>query len=460
MKNNLRSHVTSAFTSLCRDQKAAVLPIFGLMVIFLVVVAGAAIDISRVVNAREKLSYAIDVAALSVATDLSTSALSDAQIKARLEASFRANLADAEFLEKAIENLNFDVNSNQGTVSVTSSAALDNYFIDMGGYGIKAFGPEAFSFGTSAQVSYSQFDVELALVVDVTGSMSGDMGTLRTASKAVVDILRPADIDEKDAKVRISLVPYSRGVNLGSFASKAKGGDFYAVSGKCVTEREDYETFKVKFTDTTYNYYEVSAPPPKETFFGDGTSGRCPSRSEMIPLTKDRDKLKEAITDLSAGGATAGQTGAIWGWNSISPNFANLWPAESAPAAYTDDNVLKFAIIMTDGDNNRAYDLVDRQCYRWGCVDYDPPRWQETSRGASGYRGTASVRHREYCKGMKESGIEVFGVYFGSNNSSTGARNMQSCASTGNYYQASSSQDLINAFANIAKKIQQIYLSK
>ena len=49
---------------------------------------------------------------------------------------------------------------------------------------------------------------------------------------------------------------------------------------------------------------------------------------------------------------------------------------------------------------------------------------------------------------------------FGSSNSSAGSRNMQSCASTGNYYQATSASELINAFSNIAKKIQQIYVSR
>ena len=61
---------------------------------------------------------------------------------------------------------------------------------------------------------------------------------------------------------------------------------------------------------------------------------------------------------------------------------------------------------------------------------------------------------------MKDSGIEIFGVYFGDDDYSAGAKNMKSCASEGNYYQASSSIGLIKAFSNIAKKIQSIYLSK
>ena len=38
------------------QREGAVLPIFALMVIFLIVVMGAAVDVSRTVNAREKLA--------------------------------------------------------------------------------------------------------------------------------------------------------------------------------------------------------------------------------------------------------------------------------------------------------------------------------------------------------------------------------------------------------------------
>jgi Flp pilus assembly protein TadG len=455
-------HIQALTRRFLRERSASILPLFGLMVIFLVVISGAAFDVSRTVNAREKLSFALDAAALSLATELSTSVMTEAQIEQALADSFRANLAGTEFLEEAIENLDFVVNSENGTVTVTSSASLKNYFIDLGGYLQENLGPEAFSFGTSAQVSFSQFYVELALVVDVTGSMGGDMTTLRSASTSVVNILLPEDTDPEDTKVRISLVPYSQGVNLGSYASKVKGGEFYSVSGNCVTERENYGSHEVQFTDAAYNYYTDATPPPLDTFFGGGSTS-CSWSSQMVPLTNERDTLLPAITALSAQGGTAGQTGIQWGWNSLSPNYANVWPTDSAPAAYSDDETLKFAIIMTDGDNNRYYGLDEPQYgwywdngwkYGWHTCD----GWCELSEGES-YSNVSSTRSRDLCDAMKDTGIEVFGVYFGNNNNSAGARNMQSCASDGNYYQATSASALISAFSNIAKKIQSIYLS-
>lgn len=453
------------------DESASILPIFGVMVIIMVVIAGAAFDVSRTVNAREKLSYAIDAAALSVAADLSTSVMTNDEITEAIADSFRANLEGAEFLDEAIENLDFEVDSDNGTIRVSSSAMLDTYFIDIGGYGKSTLGPDMLAFGTSAQVTYSRFDVELALVVDVTGSMRNDMDTLREASDGLVDILIPEGTSENDSKVRISLVPYSQGVNLGSYADTVKGDAYgYSDGSDCVTERQDYndgsDTYEVKYTDDAYDYYDETNPPPKATFYGGGSTN-CSSDSEMIPLTSDRDTLVTAIAALDDNGGTAGQTGVVWGWNALSPNYASVWPSDSEPEPYDNDDVLKFAIIMTDGDNNRYYEFIETEtvCTRWRrgrCRRYaevEVNEWDEEGEGES-YTNTSSTDQRALCEAMKDAGIEIFGVYFGTSNSSAGSRNMQSCASDGNYYQATSASELIAAFANIAKKIQQIYVSQ
>ncbi|WP_299819223.1 TadE/TadG family type IV pilus assembly protein [uncultured Roseibium sp.] len=453
------------------DRDGAVLPLFGIMVILMIVIMGAAVDVSRSVNAREKLSYALDSAALSVAAELSTSLMDDDDIRAALTDSFRANLDGEGFLEEAIENLEFVVDTENGLVTVTSSATLNNYFVDLGGYMKENLGPAFFAFSTTAQVTFSRFDVELALVVDVTGSMSSDMDTLRTASTSLVNILIPEDLDEDDSKVRISLVPYSQGVNLGDYADKVKGEAYgYSDGSVCVTERQDYddgsEEYDVRYTDDSYDYYDESSPPPKGTFYGGGTNS-CSKDSEMIPLTSNRRTLMNAIDDLDDNGGTAGQTGITWGWNSLSPNYADVWPTGSVGEAYDNEDVLKFAVIMTDGDNNRYYEFIETewQCTRWrrsSCRNYqevDVKEWREKSESES-YSNESSTASRELCDGMKAAGIEIFGVYFGNNNNSAGAKNMQYCASEGNYHQATSAEDLIDDFSNIARRIQQIYLSK
>lgn len=450
-----------------KDSRGAVLPLFGLMVVVMVVIGGVAIDISRAVNAREKLSYAIDAAALSVATSLSTSVMTDDEITQAIEDSFRGNLSNEEFLEKAITNLDFDVNSDEGTITISSSASLSTYFLDIGGYGIDAFGPDAFNFGTSAQVAYSTFDVELALVIDVTGSMSSDMSALRTAAESVVNILIPADSDPSTSKVRISLIPYSQGVNLGSYANTVTNGD--STSNNCVNEREGAE----KYTDAAYNSggrsdyfhgrpdYFVDDRGRREYWYSGDDD--CPSTA-VYPLTSNRSTLVDEIRDLRANNGTGGQVGIAWGWYTISPNWTNLWPTESDPAAYgsgsADDDTKKFALIMTDGDFNAEYSREERTtCSRRRCTTNE--YWVERYHRYSDYSDPPAVRARTLCDAMKDDNIEIYTIFFDTGGSDFGDDLMSYCATDADYYyEAGNSAQLIQAFSNIAKKIQQIYLSR
>lgn len=427
---------------------------FAVLTVVLVVIAGSSIDYSRAIANRGKMANALDAAALTVASQLSSSIMTDEEIGAALEDAFSANLESMGLNTAAIANLDFTVDSENGIIDVSSNVTVDTYFIQLGG-----IGPESLTVGVSTQVNYSKFDVELALIVDVTGSMWADVDTLQDASESLLDTLIPDGTSEDDSKVKISIIPYSEGVNLGPYANKVANGA--QGTRNCVTERLG----TAQYTDDPYDYDSGN----DDSYFGGGSSG-CASSPQLVPLTAKRNKLETAIRQLSASGGTSGQTGIAWGWYTLSPNWSNLWPSDSAPGAYDDDDLLKFAVIMTDGDFNRYYykqSLSKNYCNyykRYGYVtetcrngynDYWFPA------GSSGYSGTSSVRAREFCDAMKDEGIQIYTVYFGNSSSSAGARVMQDCASSDTtYYEATSSSSLINAFGNIAKKIQSIYLAK
>ncbi|CTQ58642.1 TadE/TadG family type IV pilus assembly protein [Roseibium album] len=435
------------------EREGAIIPIFGIMLVIIIVMAGAAVDVSRVVNAREKLSYALDAAALAAATQLSTQALTDAEIQKVITDSFKGNMSDADFLDEAIDNLSFVVDSENGRVTVTSAATMDNMFIDFGGYGKQAFGPETFTFGTNSQVTFSRFDIEMAMVVDVTGSMGWALSDLKDAAESVVNILIPDGSTE--SKVKISLVPYSVGVNMDSYASAATNG----YSTRCATERTGGE----QYTDASYTVEPLGN--------GSGTyrAAEC-SDSVLQPLTDDRSTLMTAIGDLETDGYTAGHTGIGVGWYTLSPNWKDLWPTESAPAEYSNTEVLKFALIMTDGAFNTRYEKVTwtkTQCqnyeykgvrYDGTCLDGTNDYWVE--KRSSGYSGKSSQRALSLCSAMKNAGVTIYTVYFGTATTSSQARVMRECADPDKYYVATSADDLIAAFSNIAKKIQQVYLSQ
>ncbi|XYK78763.1 MAG: TadE/TadG family type IV pilus assembly protein [Labrenzia sp.] len=464
-----------------RSQNGAILPIFGLMVIMLVVVGGAAIDVSRVTNAREKLSYAIDAAALSLAVDLSGKIMRDSEIRAALVKSFKANLEESEWRETAIENIDFVIDSNLGTITVSSSAHLANYFIDMGGYGIDQFGPESFNFGTSATVNYSRFELELAMVLDVTGSMNRHMNSLRKAATSVVNILIPDKVTPSSSKVRISLIPYSQGVNLGHLASKVTENQ--SDSYNCVNERRAWS-----FTDQPYNAAGNIADQFKGTpdIIYNWNRGKyerktnwswqnyrynCP-KNEIVPLTSDKNTLSRAIGFLTDEGGTAGHTGFMWGWYTLAPNYNNIWPIESAAGAYQtggrDDKIKKAAILMTDGAMNMYFEntkLEGNACAQLfgNAACRNGPVWENRlyNKSSSNWEDQPYVRARRYCDEMKSKEIELFTVYFQTNYSQLAQRLMEYCAdSIGHFYFANNQQELELAFERIAKQIQAIYLSK
>lgn len=433
------------------DTDGSILPIFGVMSVLLIVIAGAGVDYSRAVNERTRLSASLDAAVLTVASKLSSSVMTDGEISTLLKEIFKENLKGVENVDAALANLTYSLDRDLGIIEANSLIPIPTNFISLGG-----IGPKSFDVGVGATANYSQYDVELALIVDVTGSMSGDMTALKEASIGLIDTLIPAGTKPDDSKVRISLIPYSEGVNLGTYATTVTNG----VSSRCVTERAGVN----QFTDARYDY---NPDRPDEMFFGGGSNG-CASSSVMQPLTPDRKELTSSVNALRASGYTAGQTGIQWGWYSLSPNWKNLWPSESDPEPYTNDDVLKFAIIMTDGAFNTYYDQTKekvkkfKKCKKKYGKNSDKCwniSWEEKRQ--SGYDAQPSKSARSLCDNMKKEDIKIYTVYFGSNTSSSEAKVMKYCsADSGTFNAASSSADLINAFGNIAKKIQSIFLSQ
>ena len=446
---------SSYFQKFTGCERGTILPLFAGVVLLFIVVAGASADYTKALGYRQKVANAVDAAALTVARKLSSSIMTDAQIESALRENFLANLSALGLEERSIASLDHTIDPSAGLLDVWSTIDVPMNFLGLGG-----IGPKVMKVGAATQVSYSSFDVELSLVVDVTGSMSSDMRTLKTASKSLVSILLPDETDKKESKVRISLVPYSEGVNLGAYANAVTDGG--QGSRNCVTERGGAQ----RFTDIRYDY---DPDRNHHTFFGGG-SNQCSSNSKLIPLTSDRKKLESAISRLSATGYTAGQTGIAWGWYTLSPNWRNLWPEESDPEPYSNKKNLKFTIIMTDGEFNRHYeqvwldeddceDEVDDGYVTEPCQRRSAQYWYP--RFSSGYWGASSSRARSMCSAMKEKNIMVYTVYFGNKPSSAGAKVMEDCATSDDtYFNASSSQDLISAFERIAREIQSIYLAK
>jgi len=212
----------------------------------------------------------------------------------------------------------------------------------------------------------------------------------------------------------------------------------------CVTERTGDEAY----TDAAAD----------ESYVGRGylsTANACPG-DEIIPLTDDKDLLLDAIDDLSIGGSTAGQIGAAWGYYTLSPEFGDIFPSASKPAAFGRPKLYKFAMFMTDGDFNSAFcqGVLSRTSTSGSGSTADQIN-------CNAENGTAFEQVQQYCTAMKEAGIKLYTVGF-EVGSSTALRNaLTSCATSSQFaYFPSGSAELVSVFNQIGRDINEVRLVK
>ena len=68
------------------------------------------------------------------------------------------------------------------------------------------------------EVKLSALNIEVSVVLDITGSMSGSkIEDLKAAAKDLVDIV--VNDQQELFYSRVALIPYSNGVNVGSYAN-------------------------------------------------------------------------------------------------------------------------------------------------------------------------------------------------------------------------------------------------
>lgn len=194
-----------------RDRRGNVAMMWALTSVALLSLTGIAVDFSRANAARQSLQNAADGAAL-VAERMADLPLAERQLAA--EQYFRASLADQALAASATLSI-VEIPGGGGhraTASMVSPTTLSRLISDT-----------QWVVRTSADASQEGSSLEVALVLDITGSMAGQrIIDLRAAAADLVDIVVRDEQDPYFSKV--ALVPYSIGVNVGANAAAARGG--------------------------------------------------------------------------------------------------------------------------------------------------------------------------------------------------------------------------------------------
>ncbi len=192
------SEVLRAFA---RNQGGNVALVFASALFPLMAASGVAVDYSRVSGARSALQAALDAGVVAAATE--SNGLSEDQLKAIVKSFVDSNKGTNPY-----NNLQLAVNAaNDWTVTANASACVDMVFAQF-------LNRNNVCFTASAEAKRGKNHLEVALVLDNTGSMTANdrIVHLRAAATLLVNKLEAAVTGNRTVKV--SLVPFVTAVNV------------------------------------------------------------------------------------------------------------------------------------------------------------------------------------------------------------------------------------------------------
>jgi Putative Flp pilus-assembly TadE/G-like len=397
-----------------QDKQGAVAILFALVSIMLFGAVAIAIDSSRAYSLATRVAKAQDAAALAAAKWMAEHVdATDADIKKVATDYFNAHMAEKLDWGYTINKFKIIPDRDSDTVTVNVEWEIENSVAGV-------VGMDSFDASASTSASYGLKEVEPGLMLDVSGSMNDDgkLDALKTAATELTNVLLP-DSGRGVGKTRIGLAPYSTSINAGAYASKSKGNGNGNGNGnkqeKCVSERKGADAF-------------TDQPPKNGKFFG-GKPVDCPD-NEVLALSQDKTTLNDTIDAYTAFGSTAGHLGIGWAWYLVSPEWKDMWPTDSEPKPYGDEEVVKAIVVMTDGMFN---------------TEYEPDN------------GDSAAQALALCNNIKDSKVQVFTVAFDA--PATVLPLLKDCASSeDHFFDASSAADLKAAFKDIADDLTAIRL--
>ncbi len=192
---------------LWHDQRGAVAFIVGFGILMLTGAVGVAVDVGRGQMAQTKLQNALDAAGLAAGASV-TSQDMEAEVMKYMNVNFAEGTLGA-----TITNVTPTLSQAGKLLTVTATATMPTTFMNI-------FGHTNMQLRAETEVTRSSKGMELAMVLDITGSMcnpscSGRLDALKTASYDLLDILFGENEPTGD-NLWVGIVPFSMGVNIGN----------------------------------------------------------------------------------------------------------------------------------------------------------------------------------------------------------------------------------------------------
>ncbi|QDC10221.1 hypothetical protein FHY55_13615 [Oceanicola sp. D3] len=425
---------------------------------------GIGIDVMRFEMTRTKLQNTLDRAVLAAAD---------------MDQTLDPEEVVADYFSRAgLGDFNIDVTVDEGlnyrNVQATTEAEIKTLLMRM--VGVKTFTAPA-----SGTAEERVSNVEISLVLDISGSMGSNhkINNLRSAAKDFVDSVV---VDDADGQISLSLVPYTAQVNAGPniFNQLQKNNNGRHSYSHCIDfDSSDFDTTTISMTK---NYQQMQHFEWSSENYRPIRNPGCPMRDyeRIVALSKNTAELKDTIDDYRARANTAIHIGMKWGTALLDPSMRtivnNLRAANvvddafiDRPADYDDDETLKVVVLMTDGENVDTY-RIQSWAYNSNSeyAHWDKyPLWYYLYRYVNS-RNRSQYYYRKYsasqadtmldniCTAAKSAGITVFTIGFEVTNHSAGV--MQDCASSPSHFFRVEGTEISEAFSAIARQINQLRL--
>lgn len=386
-------------TGLSSDRRAAVSVIAALAAVPLILMTGLAVDAARLYLLDQRLQTCVDAATLLAAKELgSSSEVADAQAlfwgnfgRGYRTQNGQTTYTDIGFLSATSPGATVTA-IDSSHVQVSAQATLPMTFMILGGF-------------TNITVSASATaqkggGVELAMVLDVSGSMLQSAGNGQTKEQALQQAADDALAslyganNDTVSNLWVSVVPFQASISLGAQYTNWLASGSYAAANYgsqgwrgCMQARTggydatDDNPTTAPFTPylwaSTYDQYTSTQygrttylpgdndwrtgtitntnPPGGSSAYTGLTVGPnlgCPMTS-VLPLTASKAAVENAVNSMVgiSGGSTLINLGLQAGWFTLSPNWQGFWGSTSLPLAYNTPDDRKVVILMTDGDN-------------------------------------------------------------------------------------------------------------
>lgn len=370
------------------------------MFILMLFMGGMALDLMRFESERTRLQHTLDQATLA-ATNLSQTVDSEQLVR---------DMVAVSGFDPALVNVNVTPTlagtdaTAPGSGRLVAREVTTTYDLSMNTWFMDLLGVETLSAPAGGAAFESFQNVEISLVVDISGSMDGQkLVDLKDAAKLFFKEV--VDETKTDGFTSISVVPYNHTIvvpdtllsqlnttgveNIAVPAAYTGALTSYPrenTRSRCVRFRDDLFTT----TNLTNDYASLRAitsfqPLERMAFHDPGgndttsshfnepadTARRCDiTRSAILPFETSVTKLNTHIDGLRADGWTAIDNGLKWGVALLDPamrpvvtsmvNAGDL-PAKlhTRPGEYIAEETMKVVVLMTDGANTRQFDLRD-----------------------------------------------------------------------------------------------------